>query len=62
MYRDLALSTEMTSLGMDLARTPWNALTNNFAEGLPTYFSSPGGFVSLVSTTDDIKQIFIFDV
>ena len=24
MYRDLALSTEMTSLGMDL-RTPWNA-------------------------------------
>jgi len=35
MYRDLALSTEMTSLGMDLARTPWNALTNNFAEGLP---------------------------
>ena len=35
MYRDLALSTEMTSLGMDLARTPWNVLTNNFAEGLP---------------------------
>ena len=35
MYRDLALSTEMSSLGMDLARTPWNVLTNNFAEGLP---------------------------
>ena len=35
MYQDLALSTEMSSLGMDLARTPWNVLTNNFAEGLP---------------------------
>tara|TARA_Y100000817_G_scaffold4368_1_gene3671 strand:+ start:523 stop:1623 length:1101 start_codon:yes stop_codon:yes gene_type:complete len=35
MYRDLSLSTEMSSLGMDLSRTPWDVLTNNFAEGLP---------------------------
>ncbi len=35
MYRDLSVATEMSSLGMDLARTPWNVLTNNFAEGLP---------------------------
>lgn len=35
MYRDLSVATEMSSLGMDLARTPWNVLTDNFAEGLP---------------------------
>jgi len=35
MYRDLSVATEMSSLGMDLARTPWNVLTSNFAEGLP---------------------------
>ena len=35
MYRDLSLSTEMSSLGMDLSRTPWDVLTNNFTEGLP---------------------------
>ena len=35
MYRDLALSTEMSSLGMDLALSPWNVMTNNFTESLP---------------------------
>ena len=35
MYRDLALSTEMSSLGMDLALSPWNVMTNNFTQSLP---------------------------
>ena len=34
LYRSLAGQTEMRSFGLDLARTPWNALEQNFGTGL----------------------------
>ena len=60
MYRDLALSTEMSSLGMDLA-LPMECNDKQLLKASPTYLFYWLVYL-LVSTTDDIKQVIIFNV